>query len=132
MDDVEKLKSIHGITGIWVEETTEITLSDFLQINLRLRGKTENYKQVILTFNPIDANHWLNKTELENCFSLKSTYLDNAFCDDEYKEVIRALAGQDENFYNIYATAYRDWETDRKSTRLNSSHRSLSRMPSSA
>ena len=29
-------------------------------------------------------------------------------------------------------TCYRDWETDRKSTRLNSSHRSLSRMPSSA
>ena len=28
--------------------------------------------------------------------------------------------------------AYCDWETDRKSTRLNSSHRSLSRMPSSA
>ena len=27
---------------------------------------------------------------------------------------------------------YRDWETDRKSTRLNSSDRSLSRMPSSA
>ena len=27
---------------------------------------------------------------------------------------------------------YRDWETDRKSTRLNSSHRSLTRMPSSA
>ena len=31
-----------------------------------------------------------------------------------------------------YAISYRDWETDRKSTRLNSSHRSLSRMPSSA
>ena len=30
------------------------------------------------------------------------------------------------------ALSYRDWETDRKSTRLNSSHRSLSRMPSSA
>ena len=29
-------------------------------------------------------------------------------------------------------SAYRDWETDRKSTRLKSSHRSLSRMPSSA
>ena len=28
--------------------------------------------------------------------------------------------------------AYRDWETDRKSTRLNSSHLKLSRMPSSA
>ena len=33
---------------------------------------------------------------------------------------------------NPYTQAYRDWETDRKSTRLNSSHRSLSRMPSSA
>ena len=30
------------------------------------------------------------------------------------------------------ALAYRDWETDRKSTRLNSSHLKLSRMPSSA
>ena len=29
-------------------------------------------------------------------------------------------------------SSYRDWETDRKSTRLNSSPRSLSRMPSSA
>ena len=29
-------------------------------------------------------------------------------------------------------TGYRDWETDRKSTRLNSSHLKLSRMPSSA
>ena len=41
------------------------------------------------------------------------------------------------NRFYIKATAsltnsYRDWETDRKSTRLNSSHRSLSRMPSSA
>ena len=30
------------------------------------------------------------------------------------------------------ARAYRDWETDRKSTRLNSSHSAKSRMPSSA
>ena len=38
-------------------------------------------------------------------------------------------------FRDIFRQAflpYRDWETDRKSTRLNSSHRSLSRMPSSA
>ena len=37
---------------------------------------------------------------------------------------------------NTYRTGkqspYRDWETDRKSTRLNSSHLKLSRMPSSA
>ena len=33
---------------------------------------------------------------------------------------------------NKIAQAYRDWETDRKSTRLNSSHSGESRMPSSA
>ena len=31
-----------------------------------------------------------------------------------------------------YTEHYRDWETDRKSTRLNSSHSAKSRMPSSA
>ena len=31
-----------------------------------------------------------------------------------------------------YPLGYRDWETDRKSTRLNSSHSAKSRMPSSA
>ena len=41
---------------------------------------------------------------------------------------------EDGVFPTIYTEKkfYRDWETDRKSTRLNSSHRSLSRMPSSA
>ena len=36
------------------------------------------------------------------------------------------------NFTLSYSNDYRDWETDRKSTRLNSSHSGESRMPSSA
>ena len=36
-------------------------------------------------------------------------------------------------FFEVgFVTGYRDWETDRKSTRLNSSHEIPSRMPSSA
>ena len=35
-------------------------------------------------------------------------------------------------FESVFFFFYRDWETDRKSTRLNSSHLKLSRMPSSA
>ena len=42
------------------------------------------------------------------------------------------LASRTIRMVMIVVRAYRDWETDRKSTRLNSSHRSLSRMPSSA
>ena len=36
------------------------------------------------------------------------------------------------NKSNLNIRRYRDWETDRKSTRLNSSHSAKSRMPSSA
>ena len=34
--------------------------------------------------------------------------------------------------FGVFGVWYRDWETDRKSTRLNSSHEIPSRMPSSA
>ena len=38
-----------------------------------------------------------------------------------------------QNIHGVITYAmYRDWETDRKSTRLNSSHITRSRMPSSA
>ena len=37
-----------------------------------------------------------------------------------------------EKSYDKTLDQYRDWETDRKSTRLNSSHSAKSRMPSSA
>ena len=40
--------------------------------------------------------------------------------------------GEREQYYIEYVARYRDWETDRKSTRLNSSHSGESRMPSSA
>ena len=38
LDDVEKLKSIEGVTSIWCEEATELTQEDFEQLDLRLRG----------------------------------------------------------------------------------------------
>ena len=37
-----------------------------------------------------------------------------------------------DEIFTLTSGGYRDWETDRKSTRLNSSHSAKSRMPSSA
>ena len=61
LDDVEKLKSIDNITMMWIEEASEINQADFHQLDLRLRGATKYYKQIIFTFNPVDINHWLKK-----------------------------------------------------------------------
>jgi PBSX family phage terminase large subunit len=59
LDDVEKLKSINGITGIWIEEASEVENEDVDQLNLRLRGKMPYYKQIILSFNPISMGNFL-------------------------------------------------------------------------
>ena len=37
LDDVEKLKSIYDITGIWIEEASELEEGDFNQLDIRLR-----------------------------------------------------------------------------------------------
>ena len=46
--------------------------------------------------------------------------------------VTAAYLANNEAHSTIFGQSYRDWETDRKSTRLNSSHSAKSRMPSSA
>ena len=45
---------------------------------------------------------------------------------------IVSIVGDDKVVDVVFVAFYRDWETDRKSTRLNSSHEIPSRMPSSA
>jgi phage terminase large subunit len=55
LDDPDKIKSIKGVTGIWMEETTEFTKDDFTQIDLRLREPGPSYHQIILSFNPDEA-----------------------------------------------------------------------------
>lgn len=64
LDDSEKLKSItfeNGVlTDIWVEEASEVSQSDFNQLDIRLRGNGPK-KQIVISFNPTDVNHWLKK-----------------------------------------------------------------------
>ena len=107
-DDVEKLKSIKDITCAWLEESSEFTEDDLDQLNLRIRGKhLKNYKQIILTFNPISEYHWLKKRFFdsvdEDAKVLHTTYLDNRFIDDEYKKNLEKLKFTNESYYKVYA-----------------------------
>jgi len=106
LDDPEKLKSIEGVTGVWMEETTEFTEGDFIQVDLRLRGDTPSYKQIILSFNPVDLYSFLNERFCENtdpdATVIHSTYRDNKFIDAEYGEVLEGLKDKDETLWKIY------------------------------
>lgn len=113
LDDVEKLKSIEGVTSIWAEEATELNQEDFEQLDLRLRGNHGCLKQIILTLNPISEQHWIKRIffddPINGVFTLKTTYLDNSFIDDEYKMVMENKKKTNPRYYNIYALG--NWGT---------------------
>lgn len=106
LDDVEKLKSIRGVTDQWIEEASEITEDDFKQLNLRMRGQTGFPKQIDLTFNPISALSWQKRFFFDfpkpNATVLKTTYLDNQFLEEEDRQEIEALKERDPMYYKIY------------------------------
>lgn len=106
LDDREKIKSYEG-NYVWVEEATEISYEDFLQLNLRLRRKTDSINQMYLTFNPISKLHWIYRELFEkqrdDVAMLHSTYKDNPFLSDDYIRELEGLKEQDETYYQIYA-----------------------------
>ena len=87
LDEETKLLSLNGIGCIFIEECFEVPKPIVEQLNLRLRGDTEN-KQIIMAFNPISKNHWLyDFCEVNPPTSFRythSTYKDNPFLDAEY------------------------------------------------
>ncbi len=115
LDDPDKIKSIVGITGIWLEEATEFTHEDFMQLDLRMRGETKSYKQMIMTLNPDEAaGAWLKD---EFCYDDEpktgpgkraGSYIHHSTIEDnpieavrrEYTAKLEALG--DKTYYAIY------------------------------
>ena len=119
IDDPEKIKSIQGISSIWVEEATELTADDFRQLELRLRGDTPGYKQITLTCNPVSDQSWVftrfcapELPKNPNLLHIHSTAFDNPFIDKDYLEMLTGSMRDDENYYRIYTEGH--WGTEKK------------------
>ncbi len=106
LDDVEKLKSIYNITGIWIEEASELAEGDFNQLDIRLRGQTRYYKQILLSFNPVSVTHWLKRrffdTPDQRARTHRSTYKDNRFLDPEAIATLEGFKDRDPYYYQVY------------------------------
>ena len=106
LDDVERRKSLQGITGMWTEEASELTVEDFRQLDIRMRGVSPYYKQIILTFNPIVITHWLKGEFFDslkpNATTHHSTYQDNQFLPAEDRAVLEGFKGVDDYYYTVY------------------------------
>ena len=124
-EEAERLKSITDVTDWWIEEATELTKEEFIQAQLRLRGKPleEGTRQLILTFNPVNTNHWLYETFFlkpsDDVFIGKYTYEDNQFLDQEYVKTLENLKNLNPDLYTVYALGdwaqlgdliYKNWE----------------------
>lgn len=111
LDNPEKIKSISGISKVWVEEATELDVSDFNQLRLRLRTITATGLQTIISFNPISRANWIYRdfyeqpsAETQNQTTyIHTTYKDNPFNADEFVAELERLKTVDENYYKIYA-----------------------------
>lgn len=107
LDDVEKLKSIRRITGVWVEEATEILENDFDQLDIRLRDKSNYYQQIIVTFNPVSITHWLKKRFFDrkdpDVRVHESTYKDNPYLPEANRKVLEKFKETNPYFYTVYA-----------------------------
>jgi PBSX family phage terminase large subunit len=106
LDDPEKLKSIANITAIWVEEASELEQVDFEQLDLRLRGQSPYYKQIMISFNPISSMHWLKgfffDRDMESRTICHTTYKDNKWIDEDYAKVLEGLKTTNPQGYKVY------------------------------
>ena len=121
LDDKERIKSISGITSITMEELSEFTEDDFNQVNLRLRGETPYYKQTIGMFNPIHENLWMKARFWDKESSIKTTlhqssYKDNPYLDDGYRELLESYEEDNELYHTVYTLG--DWGIVDKSNKF--------------
>lgn len=108
LDNSEKIKGAE-FKEIWLEEATEFTEADYNQLRIRL-SRTSEHAIIYMSFNPIDAHHWVIKKVVEKAaedkrvFVHHSTYNDNIrFLSQAFIDELEGFIDQDENFYRVYA-----------------------------
>lgn len=113
LDEEQKLLSLVNIGTIFVEEATEINLDFAEQLNIRLRGKTQN-QQLFMAFNPISKNNWLyNFCEVEppaNMLYLQSTFKDNPFLPKENVMALEELITRNPRKAEVFV--FNRWGSD--------------------
>ena len=105
LDESEKIKSTE-FNYIWMEEANEFEYTDYVSLKLRLSGKCLPGEQnhLYISLNPVDAHNWIatKVTQERDVTIIKSTFQDNPFLSQAYKDMLLDLINQDENSYRVY------------------------------
>ena len=136
----ERLNDVFGV-GSWQIKVNHVTTTDKSMVVVKVEFSIPEYGIYFECYGGNDNGGENSKNfDLGDAYKGATTdaltkigsYLEIGI--DVFKGLNTAPAPQQQfkKWLNITDSNYRDWETDRKSTRLNSSHEIPSRMPSSA
>lgn len=126
MDKPEKLKSLHGVSIVWIEEATEISYDGYKELVGRVREKGAS-NHFIMSCNPVGKENWIythffktldeegkEKIVLDeerlyekglivkgNTFYLHSVPTDNPFIPKQYVKRLDELKEYDPYFYDV-------------------------------
>ena len=137
-DDVEKMKSIEGLTDVWVEESTEIEENDLNVIDAGLSANVTPRPRIFFSFNPIPAipgsPFWLQRRFLnrvphelgklvvkDDIAVLKTYYRHNAYCPPETVKLLTGYETDSPDLFEMWALGnwvilkgaiLKDWDTE--------------------
>ena len=126
MDKPEKLKSLHGVSIVWIEEATEISYDGYKELIGRVREKGAS-NHFIMSCNPVGKENWIythffktldeegkEKVVLDeerlyekglivkgNTFYLHSVPTDNPFIPKQYVKRLDELKEYDPYLYDV-------------------------------
>ena len=101
MDNSEKIKSIHGVSIVWVEEASEITYKAYAELLGRVREPNVSL-HFILTTNPIGKENWLYDTFFVH---LNEQGIEEVIQDPEEVYKRRTLIGKKNKVYYHHSIA---------------------------
>lgn len=124
MDNPQKLKSINGVSIIWLEECSEVKYEGYKELLGRLRHM-EMSNHIICSTNPVSKSNWTYKHFFKNdeaktivlddkilyenrTVKLNNTYYHHSICDDNAflpKSYIEELENMKAYDYDLYRVA---------------------------
>lgn len=110
LDDPQKITSIVARTGqlcfLWLEEAFEVSREeDFAILDESIRGSAP-FKQLTLTFNPWNENHWLKRRFFDcapdsDILAMTVDYRCNEFLDEADRRVFETMARCNPRRYRV-------------------------------
>lgn len=105
IDNPERIMSSEW-NYIHMEEATENKYEDYMRLQTRLSSPTELINQLIMSFNPVSALHWIKNKVVDvegDLLEIVSNYKDNPFLSSEYvKRRLLPLKRLDKNAWMVF------------------------------